>query len=66
MDDRSAEKLAYRVDDACRLLGIGRTSLYKLIAGGQLKTVRIAGRRLIPREEAAALLAKASQAEAAR
>ena len=45
MDDNSTEKLAYRVDDACTLLGIGRTSLYKLIAGGQLKTVRIAGRR---------------------
>ena len=43
-----AEPLALRVNDACRVIGCGRTSLYELINEGKLKTVIIAGRRLVP------------------
>ena len=46
-----ASKLAYRVDEACDALGIGRTSLYELAKNGELKFIRIAGRTLVPRSE---------------
>jgi excisionase family DNA binding protein len=40
----------YRVADALRILGIGRTSFYQLVQNGDLKTVRIRGRVLVPRK----------------
>lgn len=42
---------AYRIADACHVLGIGRTSLYELVSAGQLKLIRISGRSLVPRSE---------------
>lgn len=39
------------VDQAAELLCIGRTKTYRLIANGELRTVRIGRRRLIPRAE---------------
>jgi excisionase family DNA binding protein len=47
---------AYRVNDFCRLYGIGRSGVYKLLKEGKLPSVVIAGRRLIPRDAAEALL----------
>jgi excisionase family DNA binding protein len=44
----SSSVRAYRVNDACGVLGIGRTSLYKLIKSGQLKPIKILGRTVIP------------------
>lgn len=44
-------KLAFRVDEACHALGIGRTSLYELVKTGELKLIKIAGRTLVPRSE---------------
>ena len=46
-----SEPLDYRISDACRLLGIGRTSLYGLAKTGELKLLRIAGRTVVPRSE---------------
>lgn len=51
------EKLAYRIDEAAHVSGIGRTSLYELIAAGQLKAIKAAGRRLILRADLEAFLA---------
>jgi excisionase family DNA binding protein len=45
------DKYAYSVDEACRLLSIGRTSLYALAKSGDLKLLKIAGRTLVPRSE---------------
>ena len=45
------DKFAYSVDEACRLLSIGRTSLYELAKTGQLKLIKIAGRTLVPHSE---------------
>jgi excisionase family DNA binding protein len=47
----AAGKLAYRIDEACHVLGIGRTSLYELVKTGELKLIKIAGRTLVPRSE---------------
>lgn len=38
---RSAEPICVRVNDAARMIGIGRTKLYELIATGELETVKI-------------------------
>jgi excisionase family DNA binding protein len=44
-------KLAFRIDEACHALGIGRTSLYELAKTGEIKLIKIAGRTLVPRSE---------------
>jgi excisionase family DNA binding protein len=40
--------LAYRVNDAAKVAGLSRSSLYELIGEGKLRSVLVAGRRLIP------------------
>ena len=57
--------LAYRVPDACRAAGIGKTSLYALAAAGKLRLVRVAGRTLVPADDLRALIASAPQAKQA-
>jgi excisionase family DNA binding protein len=50
------ERLAYTVNDTCAATGLGRSSIYELIAAGKLKSVRLAGRRLILSESLHELL----------
>jgi excisionase family DNA binding protein len=47
---------AYRVDTAAKVYGLSRTTLYKLLAKGRLKSVLIGRRRLILRDSLDALL----------
>jgi excisionase family DNA binding protein len=54
---RPNEPLAYRVNEFCRVVGLGRTTVYALIGDGTLATVKIGNRRLIPRQAALALIA---------
>lgn len=54
------QRLAWTVQAFCRALGIGRTTLYKLIAENKIKTIVVGGRRLIPDSEARRLLAEAA------
>ena len=35
------EPICVRVNDAARMIGIGRTKLYELIANGEVETVKI-------------------------
>lgn len=49
-------RIALRINEACSALGIGRSSLYELIAAGEIKTSMVAGRRLIPVKELERLL----------
>jgi excisionase family DNA binding protein len=51
------EKRAYRINEFCTAYGLGRTKVYELIKSGKLRTVLVAGRRLVPRDAADALLA---------
>ena len=46
-----AGKLAFRIDEACQALGIGRTSLYELAKTGEIRLIKIAGRTLVPLTE---------------
>lgn len=50
------EKLAYQVNEAVHVSGLGRTTIYELIKAEKLKTVKAAGRRLIMREDLEAYL----------
>jgi excisionase family DNA binding protein len=38
---RPVELLCVRVNDAARMIGVGRTKLYELISNGELETVKI-------------------------
>lgn len=51
MDANISQPIFLSVSDACRLLGLRRTSLYALLKSGQLRAVKIGARRLIPRDE---------------
>lgn len=43
------EKVAYSIEEAAQVLSLGRTTVKQLIATGQLPSVRVGRRRLIPR-----------------
>jgi hypothetical protein len=60
--EQSLEPLAYQVNAFCRALGISRTSFYDLMKRGELKTIVIAGRRLVPKTEVDRLIANATTA----
>lgn len=51
-----AEPLAVRVDVACRLTGLGRTTIYELLKAGKLRSVKIGRARLIDRASLRGLL----------
>ena len=51
------ERLTYTIDEAAKMLGICRALAYRR---GVLPTVQIAGRRLVPRQALAKMLAEAS------
>jgi excisionase family DNA binding protein len=42
------EKLLLTTQEAAKLLGIGRSSVYDLIRTNRLRTVKIGARRLVP------------------
>jgi len=50
------EKLTYTVNEATEALGIGRTTIYELIKGGELAVVKIGSRTIIRRKDLDALL----------
>jgi len=52
---------AYRVPDACRALGVGRSTLYKLASAGKLRLVRIGGRTVVPGNEVSRLATEGSK-----
>ena len=43
------ETLLYRVEEATKVLNIGRSAVYDLIRSGALKSVKIGGSRRIPK-----------------
>lgn len=53
---QTAEPWAVRVDDACRLTGLGRTTIYGLLKSGRLRSVKVGRARLIDRASLQALL----------
>ena len=50
------KRKAYRVKEVATVLGIGRSTIYKLIGTGELNRVKIGASALIPAEDVDALL----------
>lgn len=61
MTDHTAP-LAHRIPDACRRLGVGRSTLYELIKAGELRTIKIGARTLVPETALQGLVASRLQA----
>jgi excisionase family DNA binding protein len=49
-------KLAYSINEAAKVLSIGRTTLYHLINAGELKVVKLGSRTLVRHEDLAETL----------
>ena len=47
---------ALRINAFCAAYGVSRSTTYRLIADGKLKTVKVGNRRLVPVDAAEALL----------
>ena len=50
MDFLPSEKLTFRVDEAIKATGLGRSLLYEAMKSGLLKSFKIGGCRLIARQ----------------
>ncbi len=50
------KRKAYKVNEVATILGIGRTTIYRLIATGQLQRLKIGASTLIPADDVDALL----------
>jgi len=48
--EQKLEKLTYTITEAAVLLGVGRSAAYEAARTGQLPTVRVGKRILVPRE----------------
>ena len=55
---RSSQPICVRVDQAMRLLDIGKTKLYELLKTGELEAIRIGRRTLILRDSIDALVVR--------
>jgi excisionase family DNA binding protein len=45
--DRPTSAIAYGVTDAAALLGVSRWTLYELLRRGEIRSFKVAGRRLV-------------------
>ena len=53
---QTIEPLAVRIPEACRMIGIGRSKLYELIADGTIEIVKIGSVTVIPVSQLKALV----------
>jgi excisionase family DNA binding protein len=51
MNDAATVPLCHSIPNAGEMLGVGRTSMYDLIARGEISTITIGTRRLVPHDE---------------
>ena len=58
---KSPDRLAWRVNDFCRALGISRTNFYALLRENRIRTIVIGRRRLIPDAEARRIISEGAQ-----
>lgn len=56
LDGGASVRGALGVKEAARALGVGRTTLYKLIRSGDIRPVKVRGRVLVPRAQINAVL----------
>jgi excisionase family DNA binding protein len=63
MSERLSDRLTLTVPEAAELLGISRGSGYQAARTGELPTLRIGGRLLVPRQRLEDLLANGNDGE---
>jgi excisionase family DNA binding protein len=51
MNQTDGDKLAYRIDEAVKATGVGRTKLYEAMAAGQIQARKFGNRTLILRRD---------------
>ena len=51
IDSDTTTPLVHQIPQACRRLGVAKTSIYALIKGGELRSIKIGSRTLIPESE---------------
>lgn len=51
METKQLKPLLLRVEEVAQLLAIGRSTVYELIASGQLPSVKVGGARRVPMVE---------------
>lgn len=56
MDTLNSEKLAYRIEEAVKATGLGRSFLYEAMKSGDLRAFKVGGRRLIGRDDLIAFI----------
>jgi excisionase family DNA binding protein len=54
----AGHRRAYQINEAAAAYRLSRSTLYKLMAAGTLRSVKVGGRRLIPVEALEALIAE--------
>ena len=54
-------KRAFHVNEAAAVYRLSRATLYRMMAAGTLRTVKIGGRRLIPRDVLESLIAEGTK-----
>ncbi len=59
------DKLAYSINETAKVLSLGRTSIYALIAEGRLATVKLGTRRLVKADSVRQLVEAAANDQAA-
>ena len=54
--DPLPDALSYHIEDAARITGLGRTTVFDLLAKGKLRRIKIGGRTLVEGDSLRALL----------
>jgi excisionase family DNA binding protein len=58
MRNTQPEPLSVDISEACRLIGLGRSKLYELLTAGEIQSVKVGKRRLVPMASLRAWLAR--------
>ena len=66
MQTQNIQPLAFGTEDACRALGIKRSTFFKLLKSGEIRPIRIGAKLLVTQTEIARIIAAAEQAAAER
>ncbi len=64
-DKESVERQGYNVGEAARIIGVGRTTMHKMLNQGRVRPVKIGSRTIIPKSEIERLLNGADDTRAA-
>lgn len=56
MEISELNRVTYRIDEVASMLGLSRTTVYKLIEDGHLKRIKVGARTLIRATDVEALL----------